>query len=93
VSRKLAAPGDVKDFGNRARGALCPNNLYLAALAIPVVAIIPALIIDFSFGLLAIFVAVVALLVFRFFVMFTKVACVHCRAKSVCPNAKSMGLA
>ncbi len=93
VSRKLAAPGDVKDFGNRAKGALCPNNLYLAALAIPIVAIIPALVIDFSFVVLVILLAVVALLVFRFFFMFTKVACVHCRAKHVCPNAKSMKLA
>jgi len=93
VCRQFTSPGDVKDFGNRAKGALCPNNLYLAALAIPIVAIIPALVIDFSFAVLTIFVAVVALLAFRFFVIFSKVACVHCRAKNVCPNAKSMKLA
>ena len=93
VCRQFTSPGDVKDFGNRAKGALCPNNLYLAALAIPIVAIIPALVIDFSLVVLAILAAVVALLAFRFFFMFTKGACVHCRAKNVCPNAKQLKLA
>jgi hypothetical protein len=82
----------VKDFGKRAEGTLCPNNLYLAALAIPIVAIIPALIINFSWLVLAIVVALIALLAFRFFVLFTRVACVHCRANNVCPNARAMGM-
>ena len=34
----------------------------------------------------------IALLAFRFFVVFTRAACVHFRAKNVCPNARSMGL-
>jgi len=93
VSRRLTGLADVKDFTNRARGTLCPNNLYLAALIVPIVAIVPALVINFSFAVLALLLAVVGLLAFRFFYMFTKVACVHCRAKHVCPNAKSMGLA
>ena len=92
VSRKLAKEGDVKHFPNRAKGMFCSNNLYIAALVIPIIAIIPALIINFSFILLAMLLALVALLIFRFFVIFTKIACVHCRAKNVCPQARSMGL-
>jgi hypothetical protein len=40
-----------------------------------------------------IFLAVLALLLFRFFVIFPKVACVHCYAKNRCPNAIKMGMA
>jgi hypothetical protein len=89
-SRKVAVEGDVKEFSGRAKGLLCPNNLYIASLIIPVIAIIPALIVNFSLPVLAIFLAVVALLVFRFFVIFLKIACVHCRAKDICPQARSM---
>jgi hypothetical protein len=92
ISQKLARDGDPKNFANRAKGGLCPNNLYIASLVIPIVAMIPALFINFSFVVLAIFVVVIGLLLFRFFYLFTHVACVHCRAKSVCPNAKSMGI-
>ena len=92
VSRKLTKEGNVKDFPLRARGLFCPNNLYIASLAIPIVALIPALIINFSWVVLVIFLALIGLLVFRFFVLFTKVACIHCRAKNVCPNAQAMGL-
>jgi len=91
-SRKIAKEGDIKDFANRSKGPLCPNNLYLAALIIPIIAIIPTLVLNFSFGLLAVFLAVLALLIYRFFVVFSKVACVHCRAKNICPNARSMKL-
>ena len=90
LSRKIAREGDIKDFPNRAKGLLCSNNLYIASLVIPVVAIIPALIIDFSFAVLGIFLAIVALFAFRFFVIFTRIACVHCRAKNICPQAQQM---
>jgi hypothetical protein len=92
VSRRIAAEGDLKAFGNRGEGILCHNNLYMAALFIPIVAMIPALATSFSLPLLALFLAVVALLLFRMFVVFPKVACVHCSAKHECPNARSMGL-
>jgi len=92
VSRKIAKEGKVNEFQNRAQGLFCPNNLYIASLAIPIIAIIPALILHFSFIVLAILLAVVALLPFRFFVIFPKIACVHCRAKNVCPQAQSMDL-
>ena len=91
-SRKIAREGDIKDFANRGKGLLCPNNLYIAALIIPIIAIIPALVLNFSFGLLAVFLAVLALLIYRFFVVFSRVACIHCRAKNICPNARSMNL-
>ena len=92
VSAKIAKKGDIKDFPKRARGLLCHNNMYIASLAIPVVAMIPALIINFSFSLLAIFILVLGLLLFRFFVLFTRIVCLHCQAKNICPNAQQMGL-
>jgi hypothetical protein len=92
VSRKIAKEGNIKDFANRAKGLFCPNKLYIASLIIPIVAIIPALILDFSVPVLAILLIVVGLLIFRFFVVFPKIACVHCRAKNVCPQAQSMKL-
>jgi hypothetical protein len=90
VSRKIAKEGDVKNFPNRAKGMFCPNNLYIASLVIPIVAMIPALILNFSFAILAIFLIVIGLLVFRFFVIFPRIACVHCRTKHICPQAQSM---
>jgi len=91
VSRKFTQKGNTKDFSNRAQGFLCPNNLYIASLVIPIIAIIPALIINFSFVLLVLFLIIIGLLVFRFFVIFPKIACVHCRAQKICPQAQQMG--
>jgi len=90
VSRKITKEGNVKDFPNRAKGVFCPNNLYIASLVIPIIAMIPALILDFSIVILVILLVVVGLLVFRFFVIFPRIACVHCRAKNICPQAQSM---
>ena len=92
VSRWVAREGDVKDFAQRGEGLLSHNNLYMAAKILPIVVMIPALILNFSALLLVIFLAVVGLLLFRMFVLFPKIACVHCRAKNICPNAQSMGL-
>jgi hypothetical protein len=92
VSRRVAGEGDVKEFAQRGEGLLCHNNLYMAAKILPIVVMIPALILNFSLLLLVIFLAVVGLLVFRMFVIFPKIACVHCRAKNICPNAEAMGL-
>jgi len=93
VSRKIGKEGDVKDFAKRAEGLFCHNHLYMAALIIPIIAMVPALILNFSLSLLAILLAVVGLLLFRFFVLFSITACVHCAAKYKCPNAEAMGLA
>lgn len=90
LSRKIAREGSTKAFSNRAKGALCPNNLYIASLVVPIVALVPALILNFSVFVLVILLALVGLLLFRFFVIFPKIACVHCRAKKICPQAQSM---
>jgi hypothetical protein len=92
VSRRLAREGDPKRFAHRAEGLLCPNNLYLLSLVAPLLALIPALILNYSWLLLVIFVALLGLLLFRFFVLFPKVACLHCYAKYQCPQAEAMGV-
>ena len=91
-SRRIAQPKEASRFGERAQGLLCSNNLYLIALAFPILASIPGLVLGFSWWVLIAVLVLIALLVFRFFVVFPRIACVHCRAKNVCPNARSMGL-
>ena len=91
VSRRVVGEGTVKDFKNRAAGPLCANNLYIASLAFPIIAIVPALIIEFALPVMLVLAALVVLLLFRFFVIFPKIACVHCRAQNICPQARSMG--
>jgi hypothetical protein len=91
VSRRMVQEGTTADFLNRAKGLFCPNNLYIASLVIPILAIIPALVLKFSFSVLAVLLTLVGLLLFRFFVIFPKIACVHCRAQNICPQAQSMG--
>jgi len=92
VSIKVAREGDPEDFPKRGEGMFCPNNLYVASLAIPIIAMIPALVLNFSLPLLAILLVVLGLLLFRFFVIFPKIACLHCYAKYKCPQAGSMGI-
>jgi hypothetical protein len=92
VSRKLAKEGNVGDFSRRAGGMLCPNNLYIAGLVLPILLIIPALVINFSWVALGIMLIIIGLLVFRFFIIFPKIACGHCQAIDICPNARSMKL-
>jgi hypothetical protein len=92
LSRRIAAPGKPVDFRKRARGLLCHNNLYLAALIAPIPLMILGLLLNFSVTLVAILLIVIALLLFRFFVLFPKVACGPCLARQKCPNAAQMGL-
>ncbi len=92
ISVRIAKKRDIKDFSKRARGIFCHNNMYIASLVIPVIAIIPALIINFSFALLAIFIVLLVLFLFRFFLLIPRIVCPHCRAKNICPNARAMGL-
>ena len=92
VSKKMVKEGNIKDFPKRGQGLFCHNNLYMAAKLVPILVMIPALFLNFSFVLLTIFLTVVGLLLIRIFVIFPKIACVHCRAKNICPNAKAMGL-
>jgi hypothetical protein len=92
ISRRSAKEKPLQAFPNRSKGILSPNNLYMASLILPILAIIPGLIIDFSFILLGILLGVVILLLFRFFVIFPRIACIHCSAKFRCPNAEKMGV-
>ncbi len=92
VSQRFAKEGDPKRFAQRAEGLLCPNNLYLFSLVLPILALIPALILGFSWPLLVILAGLLALLLYRFFVIFPRVACIHCYAKHQCPQAEAMGV-
>ena len=92
ISKKVAKVGDLERFAQRGQGMFCANNLYVASLIIPIIAIVPALFVNFSVCLLAIFIALVGLLAFRFLVIFTKIACIHCSAKYRCPQAGAMGV-
>jgi hypothetical protein len=92
VSRRIAKKGDLKQFPNRSKGLFSHNNLYMASLMIPIVAIVPALVLNFSPLILALLIAIVGLLLFRIFFLFKRGACVYCAAKKQCPNAKSMGM-
>jgi len=92
ISKKIARAGEIKDFPKRGEGLFCHNNLYMAAKIIPIIVMIPALILNFSILLLTFFLSVVGLMLFRVFVVFPKIACIHCRAMNVCPNAKAMGI-
>jgi hypothetical protein len=91
-SRKIAPEGKLEDFPNRGKGVFCHNNIYMASFIVPIIALIPALVLNFSAYLLLIFFALVGLMVFRIFVIFPKIACIRCCAKNECPNAKQMGL-
>ncbi|MBI5957940.1 MAG: hypothetical protein HY866_04345 [Chloroflexi bacterium] len=92
VSKKIASEGNPDDFPKRGEGLLCHNHLYMAALFAPILLIIPALILDFSFWVLGLLLVVLGLLLYRFFIVFPQKACNHCYAKYKCPNAKMMNL-
>jgi hypothetical protein len=92
ILRKIAKEGKAEDFPKRAEGLFCYNNIYMAALFFPIVASVPALILNFSFYLLIAFLIVLGLLIFRFFVIFPKIACLHCNAKFTCPIGEKIGV-
>ncbi|MFX1297712.1 MAG: hypothetical protein ACFFD2_23045 [Promethearchaeota archaeon] len=92
ISKKIAKEGNPDDFPKRGEGVLCYNNIYMASFFIPIIAIIPALILNFSFLVLGLLLSVIGLLVFRFFVIFPKIACLHCNAKYKCPVAEKIGV-
>lgn len=92
ISRKIAKEGNPDDFPKRAVGILCYNNIYMAVLIVPIIAMVPGLIINFSIILLIVLLSVVGLLLFRFFVIFPKIACLHCSAKYKCPIGEVIGV-
>jgi hypothetical protein len=91
VSRRITKAGNVANFSGRALGLFCANNLYIASLFIPIILIAPALVFNYSPIVLIILLFLTGLLLFRFFVIFPRIACVHCRAQNICPQAKAMG--
>jgi len=92
LTRKMFSHGDISKFEDRGKGILCHNNLYLSAKVLPLLIILPFLFLNFSFTLLILFLLILGLMLFRVFYIFQKIACNHCLAKNICPNAKSMGL-
>jgi hypothetical protein len=92
LSRRVAGKGDVHRFPDRSRGVFCPNNLYMASLVLPIIVMIPGLVLNFAASTLTILLVITGLLLFRFFVVFPRIACLHCRSKNVCPQAGSMGV-
>ena len=70
VAKRFAKEGNIKNFSNRAGGFFCANNLYLAGFILPIIALIPALVINFSYILLAILLIMIGLLAFRFLFFF-----------------------
>jgi hypothetical protein len=92
ISARIAPLADPAGFPSRAGGVLCHNKLYMASLIAPLLIVVPALVIAFSWPLLVIFLAVAALFAVRLFIVFPRVACGHCAAKGRCPNAKAMGI-
>lgn len=91
-SRKITSAQSADMFPGRAKGLFCPNNLYMFSLAAPILVLIPALILHFSLWLLFVLLILVGLMVFRVFVIFPKMACLHCYAKFQCPQAAQMGI-
>ncbi|HUJ67980.1 MAG TPA: hypothetical protein VLW86_00570 [Syntrophorhabdales bacterium] len=92
LSARVAKERAKKDFPKRAEGLFCANNLYMASLIVPIAAMIPGMIFNFSGLLLLVFLVVAGLLIFRFFIIFPKLACLHCKAKYACPQAGAMGV-
>ena len=92
LAKKISSTGDINKFENRSNGILCHNNLYLFAKVLPLLIILPYLFINFSLTLLIIFIVIIGLILFRVFYIFQKIACAHCLAKNICPNAISMGI-
>lgn len=92
LARRIAYQGKPQHFKRRAKGPLCHNNLYLAALAVPIPLLLAGLALEFSAAVLVLTVSVAALLVFRIAVLFRRTACPNCAAKQRCPNAARLGI-
>jgi len=91
VSAKLRPPaGEVAEFEERAQGVLCHNTLYVAALVAPLVLVVPALVLAFSWAVVALALAIAALIAVRVEVVFRLLGCPRCLARRWCPNARAM---
>jgi hypothetical protein len=82
MSRRYIKEKPLEEFENRAKGFFSPNILYMGALILPIIVIIPGLIINFKYSTLGIMISIILLMLLRIFVIFPKIACVHCLARS-----------
>ena len=92
LARRIAPRGKPQNFRRRSKGPLCHNNQYFAALLIQLPLMLIGVIINFSVALLALLLIEIALVLFRVFVLFMRVACPNCAAKQRCPNAEQLGI-
>jgi hypothetical protein len=92
VSGRFSRPRSRDAFAARSEGVVCHNNLYMTALIAPLALILVGLAVDYSVAGTVILLLLAALLAFRYFVLFRRVACPHCVAKRRCPNARAMGI-
>ncbi len=92
LSKRLAKKGNPSDFPKRAIGVFCPNNLYVFSLVFPILCGIFILVFKFSLFLFVLEIILFSLLVIRFFIIFPRLACIHCLSKFVCPQAGQMGV-
>lgn len=76
--QKIARAGNQKDFVKRAEGLFRFSNIHVAALFIPAIAIIAAIIVNFSAPLSGMSLALEVLLLSQFFVIPTKSTSLHC---------------
>lgn len=92
ISKRVWNRPEKKDLSERSKGFFCHNHLLLMSLVIPIIIMIHALIFNFSLFLLFLLVTLISLLLFRILLVIPKVACIHCLAKTKCPNAEAMGI-
>jgi len=92
LSPRFSRVRSPEEFGRRAEGVLCHNHLYMTALIAPLVLMVVGLVLNYSVAGLACLLGVAALMAFRYFILFMRVACPHCAMKGRCPNAKAMGI-
>jgi len=92
IAKKIARLGNPSDFPKRAEGFLCPNNIYILNLVLPILCGIPILIFSFSYFLLSLEIFLFSLLAARFVFIIPTLACMHCLSKFVCPQAGQMGV-
>jgi hypothetical protein len=92
IAKAIAKPGNPLNFPNRARGFVCPNNLYIISLVFPIVVGAIILFLKFNLLLLIMELSLIVLLMTRFFYIIPTLACLHCQSKFVCPQAGQMGV-
>jgi hypothetical protein len=92
LSGRFSRVRSPEEFGRRGEGALCHNNLYMAALVAPLALVLAGLLFNYSLAGLVVLLVLAGMMAFRYFILFKRIACPHCAARGRCPNAKAMGI-